>query len=70
MLPATANGAAVNYRTIDERIRAKAYELWEEDGRLQGCADEYWRIARTLVEAELAHEDGLSKPEPQERDPE
>jgi hypothetical protein len=43
--------------TIEQRIRAKAYELWQEDGSMEGCADEYWKRARNLVEAEIA-EDG------------
>lgn len=43
--------------TIEQRIRAKAYELWQEDGSMEGCADEYWRRARSLVEAEIAEED-------------
>jgi hypothetical protein len=43
--------------TIEERIRAKAYELWQEDGSMEGCADEYWRRARSLVEAEIAEEE-------------
>ncbi|MEM5460230.1 DUF2934 domain-containing protein [Paraburkholderia phytofirmans] len=42
--------------TVEERIRAKAYELWQDDGSMEGCADEYWRRARSLVEAELADE--------------
>jgi hypothetical protein len=42
--------------TFEERIRAKANGLWQEDGSMEGCADEYWRRARTLVEAELADE--------------
>jgi hypothetical protein len=42
--------------TVEERIRAKAYELWLEDGSMEGCADEYWRRARSLVEAEFADE--------------
>lgn len=42
--------------TVEERIRTRAYELWQEDGSMEGCADEYWRRARTLVEAELAAE--------------
>ncbi|MFL9912956.1 DUF2934 domain-containing protein [Paraburkholderia fungorum] len=46
----------MNTATFEERIRAKAYELWQEDGSMEGCADEYWRKARTLVEAELADE--------------
>ncbi|SFU23977.1 DUF2934 domain-containing protein [Paraburkholderia aspalathi] len=41
--------------TVEEKIRARAYELWQQDGGLEGCADEYWHLARTLVEKELAH---------------
>jgi hypothetical protein len=40
--------------TVEERIRARAYELWQQDGSLEGCADEYWRLARVLVEKEMA----------------
>jgi hypothetical protein len=43
--------------TTEERIRAKAYALWQEDGSMEGCADEYWRKARSLVEAEIAEEE-------------
>jgi hypothetical protein len=43
----------VNIRTVEERIRERAYALWEEDGRLEGCDDEYWRQAREMVEKEL-----------------
>ncbi|NMM01896.1 DUF2934 domain-containing protein [Paraburkholderia sp. RP-4-7] len=42
--------------TAEQRIRAKAYALWQEDGSMEGCADEYWRKARGLVEAEMAEE--------------
>ena len=40
--------------TIEQRNRAKAFALWEEDGSMEGCANEYWRKARVLVEAETA----------------
>ncbi|MDH6149513.1 MULTISPECIES: DUF2934 domain-containing protein [Paraburkholderia] len=26
----------------EEKIRARAYELWEKDGSPEGRADEYW----------------------------
>jgi hypothetical protein len=42
--------------TVEQRIRAKAYSLWQEDGSMEGCADEYWRKARSIVEAEIAEE--------------
>lgn len=40
--------------TLEEKIRARAFELWQQDGELEGCADEYWHMARTLVEKETA----------------
>ena len=41
----------------DERIRKRAYALWKEDGALEGCADEYWRQAREIVEQEILLEE-------------
>jgi hypothetical protein len=32
----------------------RAYELWQQDGGLEGCADEYWHTARALAEKEVA----------------
>ena len=46
--------------TVQERIRTRAYQLWQEDGGMEGCADEYWRQARKIVEAEIAS-DGVEK---------
>ncbi|QIE29094.1 hypothetical protein SBC1_74590 (plasmid) [Caballeronia sp. SBC1] len=46
--------------TVEDRIRKLAYELWQEDGEMEGCADEYWRQARKFVEAETAS-DGVEK---------
>src|SRR3984893_14262038 len=40
--------------TMEEKIRARAYELWQQAGCLKGCADEYWHKARALVEKEMA----------------
>ncbi len=54
--------------TFEERIRAKAYELWQEDGSMEGCADEYWRRARSIVEAELTGEQRLREGTDGERD--
>jgi hypothetical protein len=42
----------MNEMTVVERIRARAYELWQQDGGLEGCADEYWHMARALIEKE------------------
>jgi hypothetical protein len=36
--------------SLAEQIRECAFMLWQLDGSLEGCADEYWRMARTLME--------------------
>ena len=41
-------------KTIEDRVRERAYDLWERDGRPDGRADEYWQQARSEVEAEDA----------------
>lgn len=33
----------------EERIKARAYHLWEADGRPHGRHDEYWERARELI---------------------
>jgi hypothetical protein len=37
---------------LETRIRERAHALWEEDGRPEGRADEYWERARRFIEAE------------------
>ena len=37
---------------LEQRIRARAYLLWEAEGRQGGSAEEYWHRARELIEAE------------------
>jgi hypothetical protein len=36
----------------EERIRAKAHELWEEAGRPDGRSDEHWMKAARLIDAD------------------
>jgi hypothetical protein len=36
----------------EQRIRERAYSLWEEEGRPEGRAEEFWERARGLIEAE------------------
>lgn len=36
----------------DEKIRQRAYELWELDGRRDGAEQDHWRQAREQLEAE------------------
>jgi hypothetical protein len=39
-------------RSRDQRIRVRAYQLWEEDGRPEGRHDEFWERARELIAIE------------------
>jgi hypothetical protein len=39
-------------RNIDDRIRERAYQLWERDDDPKRHADEYWDTARRQIEAE------------------
>jgi hypothetical protein len=41
-----------------ERVRQRAYELWEQEGRPDGKAEEHWRRA----DAEIAREEAPSAP--------
>ena len=49
-------------KTIEDRVRDRAYALWEKDGRPDGRSDEYWQQARSEVEAEEA-EPGNESPD-------
>jgi hypothetical protein len=49
-------------QTPEERVRQRAYELWEQAGRPPGRSAEFWEQARAEVEAELPR-DGRSGPE-------
>ena len=41
---------------IEERVRERAYLLWEREGRPEGRAEEHWRRAAELEAAEAAPE--------------
>ena len=38
-----------------EQIKARSYTLWNNEGRLEGHAEEYWFRAIAELEAELEH---------------
>ncbi|WP_322102586.1 DUF2934 domain-containing protein [Paraburkholderia sp. J41] len=42
----------------EERIRRRAYQLWEDDGAPEGKADEYWGRAEKQISAEYAADNG------------
>lgn len=43
-------------KPVEQRVRERAYELWEQDGRRAGEADKYWEQARKEIEAEIIEE--------------
>ena len=52
-------------KKTDERVRIRAYHLWERDGRPHGRNDEYWMQALAEVQAEEKEEEaGSSTPPP------
>ncbi len=53
----------------ERRIRERAYQLWDEDGRPQGREAEHWERARFLVGIEDNPEAGqLPNPEVEDRE--
>lgn len=47
--------------STEERIRTRAYYLWEQATDPKGHPDEYWEQARAEIEKEAANGDGTSK---------
>jgi hypothetical protein len=55
------------HRPDEHRIRLRAYEIWEEEGRPDGRSEEHWMMAKWQLEGvpdrierladELGHED-------------
>jgi len=41
---------------LEERIRHRAYELWEEAGRPPGQSEKYWQQARAELEADVSRD--------------
>lgn len=40
----------------DDKIRARAYQIWEEEGHPEGKHDEHWHRARGEAEGNSAHD--------------
>lgn len=38
-----------DFTALDERIRRKAHEIWEQEGRPEGREKEHWEMAAELV---------------------
>jgi hypothetical protein len=51
--------------SVEQRVRERAYRLWEEAGRPSGRSAEFWQRARDEIEQELLQQqdDVIDKPE-------
>jgi hypothetical protein len=56
-------------QSIEERIRARAYHLWQSEGCPEGRAEANWEEARLLVAMEDAKESMLKPVEAQSAEP-
>ncbi|HEV7255623.1 MAG TPA: DUF2934 domain-containing protein [Mesorhizobium sp.] len=41
---------------LEQRIRARAHQIWEQNGCVEGCADEHWRMAEREVAQAALHD--------------
>jgi hypothetical protein len=48
---------------IDERVRDLAYRLWEEAGRPEGRAEEFWFIALREVTGAAPEDEAAAEPQ-------
>jgi hypothetical protein len=48
----------------EQRIRTRAYRIWEEEGRPEGRAEVHWDMARELVAVEDNFDEDTLKPAP------
>jgi len=67
-VPSAVSGKSETHRSFgrkvmqqgsgDERVRARAYELWEKDGRPEGREMDYWLKAEEELNATPRQEEG------------
>ncbi|WP_322787264.1 DUF2934 domain-containing protein [Paraburkholderia heleia] len=53
-------GGTIMNEQREERVRRRAYQLWEDDGAPEGRADEYWSRAEKQIAAEYDAEGDTS----------
>jgi hypothetical protein len=53
---------------LAQAVRATAYFLWEQDGRPEGRAFEYWLKAKEIHQRQLAYDRWLAEGSPEGRD--
>ena len=53
----------------DERVRVRAYVLWEKDGRPHGRNEAYWNEALRQIQEEEREKSEATSARPDERQP-
>jgi hypothetical protein len=59
----------MNTESLEERIRQRAYQIWEEDGQPEGREHEHWERAVREIEAEEKADESEAS-DPAEAEPE
>jgi hypothetical protein len=52
LVPRHCQTTESNLMHNEERVRQRAYELWEQQGKPEGCESEHWEQACREIEAE------------------
>ena len=47
-------GGAVERAQREERIRTRAHQIWEDNGRPEGCSEKFWLEAEQEVDGQQA----------------
>lgn len=50
----TQTPVETNTLNLEDRIRAAAHNMWEEEGRPEGCAETHWQRACDMIAQEDA----------------
>lgn len=56
--------------SLEDRIRAAAFQLWEDEGQPEGCADAHWHRACDVIAAQDQTIVVVAEPEWLQRNPE
>jgi hypothetical protein len=47
-------GGAIDRAQREERIRTRAHQIWEDNGRPEGCSEKFWLKAEQEVDGQQA----------------
>jgi hypothetical protein len=65
----TIDGASMNEREVEDRIRERAHRIWEQEGCPEGKADSHWELAKFAIAQQDAQPSMLRPVEPEPVEP-